>query len=138
MATGAGEILPVIDHGWFWFELCGLFVAVTARNRDVPASEDEVGLFVAGQREGRGLVTFEVVALAASVEIRCRRKLPGMLIIVAVGAVLEFDFEESVFPLGNVTLRALQLGMSSLQRIGGGRMVLHRELRWFPSIDAVT
>jgi len=138
MATGAGEILPVIDHGWFWLELRELFVAVTARNRDVPASQDEVCLFVASQCEGRGLVAFKIVALVASIEIRCRRELPGMLIAVAVGAALELDFEESVFPLGNVTLRTLQSGMSSLQRIGRGRMVLHCELRRLPSIHGVT
>jgi len=138
MATDARKILPVIDHGRSWLELRGLFVAVTAWDRDVPSSQDEMRLFVASQGEGRGLVTFKIVALVASVEIRCRRELPGMLIAVAVGAALELDFEQSIFALGNVALITLHPRMSSLQRIGRGRMVLHCELRRFPSIHGMT
>lgn len=118
VATDAGEILPVINHSWFWCEFRGLFVTVTARNRDVPASQNEMRLFVASQRERRGLVPFKIVALVASVEIRRCCELSGMLVAVAVGAALELDFEQSVFALGNVTLRALQSGVPSLQRVG--------------------
>ena len=138
MATGAGQILPMISHGRLWFEFRRLFVTVTARNRDVPAGQDEVRLFVACQREGRGLVTLKIVALVASVEIRCRRELSGMLVVVAVGAALKFDFEQSIFALGNVALRTLDTRMASLQRIGGGRVVLHCELRRSPSIHGMT
>ncbi len=113
-------------------------MAVTARNRDVPASQNEVRLSVASQCEGRGLVAFKIVALVASIEIRRCRELPGMLIIVAVGAVLELNFKQSLFALRNVALRALDPRMSSLQRIGRSRVLLHRELRWFPSVHGMT
>lgn len=114
MATGAGEILPVIDHGRLWFELLRLFMAVTARNRDVPVSQNEVCLSVASQRERRWLVALEIVAAVASVEIGCSRELSGMLVAMTVGAALELDFEQSVFPLGDVALRTLQPGVPTL------------------------
>jgi len=118
VATGAGQILPVIDGGRFWFELCRLLVTVAARNRDVSIGEHKVGFLVTSQRERRGLVGFQIVAALASIEIRRSRELPSMLIAVAVGAVLEFDLEQCVFAPGNVALRALQPGMPTLQRIG--------------------
>ena len=93
MATCAREILPVIDRRWFWFKVCGLLVAVAARNRDVSVGEHEMGFFMTGEREGRRLVAFEVVAAVASIEIRRSRELPGMLVAVAVGTALELDFE---------------------------------------------
>ena len=93
MATGAGEILPAIDCGRLWRELRGLFMAVSARNREVSVGEHKVGFFMTGQGERRRLVAVKIVATLAGVEIRRSRELPGMLIAVAVGAAFEFDFE---------------------------------------------
>lgn len=117
VATGAGQILPMIDRGRFGLELRGFFVTIAARNREVSVGERKVSFFMSSQRERRWLVGFEIVAAVASVEIRRSRELPGMLVAVAVGAVLEFHFEHGVFTLGNVALRALQPGVPSLQRI---------------------
>jgi len=138
VATRAGEILPVIDRARSWFEFGGFLVAVGAWNRDVPARQNEVRLFVASQCERRWLIAFKVVAPVARIEIGRSRELAAVLVAVAIGATLESDFEQSIFALGDVTLRALQSGMPALQRIGRGCVVLHCEPRWFPPFHGVT
>lgn len=107
VATGAREILPVIDRAGFWLKFRGLLVAITAWNCDVPTGKNKVCLFVSSQSEGRWLVAFKIMAAVASIEIGRSCELTAVLVAVAVGAALEFDFEQSVFALGDVALRAL-------------------------------
>jgi len=132
------QILPVIDGGGFWLELGRLLVAVAAWHREVAAGEEEMGLFVPRQRKRRRLVSVEIMAAVAGIEIGSRSKLPGMPIAVAIRTPLKFDLEQRVTPLGDVTLRAFQPGMSSLQAIGSGRVIFHRKRRRLPSADSVT
>ena len=60
-----------------------------------------------GQRKRGRLVTFEVVAAIASVEVRRSRKLPSVLVCVAFGAAIKLDLEERGFTLRNVALSTL-------------------------------
>lgn len=93
-----------------------------------------MGVLVPCQRKGGWLVSLEVMAAFAGVEVWSRRKLAGVLVAVAIGAVLELDFEERVFPLWNMALVALHRGVLSLQRISRGCVVLHGEFRGFEAI----
>lgn len=127
VATGAIQILPVIDGGGLGLKFRGLLVAVGARRRHVAASQRKVRFLVPRQGKRGRLIGLESVAAVAGVEIGSGRELPAMAIAVAVSAAREFDFEQSIFPLRNVALRALQPRMPALQRIRAGRVFLYRE-----------
>lgn len=117
MATGAAQVLPVIDHAGVGLKVFRLFVAVTARNRYVSARKREMRFFVPGQRKRGRLVALEIVAAIAGVEIGGGRELRSVFITVAVGATLELDLEQRVLAFWNVALRALQSGVPALQGI---------------------
>lgn len=127
VATGAIQILPVIDGGRFGLKFSRLLVAVSARRRHVATSQRKMRFLVPRQGKRGRLIALECVAAVAGVEIGSGRELPGMTIAVAVGALRELDFEQRVLPLRKVTLRALQPRMPALQRIRAGRMFLHRK-----------
>ena len=99
----------------------------------MPAGQNEVRVLVFRQGERRRFITIEVMATIARIEIRCARELPSVLIAVAIGAALKFDFENSVFSFRNMTLRAFKFGMPALQRVGGRSMILQSECGRFPS-----
>lgn len=90
------------------------------------------------QREGRWLVTIEIVATIAAIYIWRARELPSVLIAVAIGAALKFDFENSAFSFRNMTLRAFKFGMPALQGVGGRSMILQSECGRLPSRYGVT
>ena len=92
VATGAVQILPVIDHR-FRLEFGRFLVAICARHRHVSARQQEVRFLVLGQGESGGFVRFQVVASVASVEVRCRRELIGVPITVTIRAAFELDLE---------------------------------------------
>ena len=94
-------------------------------------------LFMSGQCERRGLVSLQRVAAFAGVEIGSRRELSIVLVFVAIGATCEFDFKKRVFAFRNMTLRTLHREMFPFERIGGGRVIFHRECRGFEAIDGV-
>ena len=50
VATGAVQVFPVIDHS-FWLERLRFLVALTARNRQVSASQHEMRFLMLRQRE---------------------------------------------------------------------------------------
>lgn len=93
MATRAIEIAPVIDHRRLGLELRRFLMAVTAGNGDMSAGQHESGLFMSRQPECGRLISVHRVAAIAGIQIRCGRKLPRVLIGVAVGAAIELDFE---------------------------------------------
>ena len=101
------------------------------------ARKNEMGLFMFGHGEGGGLVAFQVVAAIAGIEIWSSRELIRMPVAVTIGAVLELHLKQSVFALGDVTLRALEAGMAALQRISRCSVLLHREQRRLPSLYVV-
>ena len=98
VATGATQILPVINDCRLGVELRGFLVTFGTRDRNMPAGEREMRLLVLGQAERGWLVSLESVAAIASVEVRCRGKLPRMLVGVAIGAALELNLEQCIFP----------------------------------------
>ena len=73
-----------------------------------------------GDREGGRAVTLQVVTLVALVLVRLGGELVVVLVLVAIGALIEFDDpEDRVFPLGDVALIALDFGMAFDERIVG-------------------
>ncbi len=60
-----------------------------------------------------------------------------MPVAMAVGTAFKLNFEQRVFALGDMTLSTLQPRMSTLQRIGAGRMLLHREQGRLPPLHRV-
>ena len=127
----------MIDLSWFWFEIRGLPVAVAARNCHVAASQTKPRFVVPAQAECRWQKFLQIVAVLAAIEMWRGGELPGMLIVVAVGAVLELHLVKRIFTSGKMTLRAPQRGMLALQRICGRLVFLQTELRRLKTIDAV-
>ena len=123
MATRTVQILPVINHGRLGLER-RFFVAIGTGHGDMPARQHETSLFVLGQSESGGPVSFEIMTAVAAVEVGRCGELTGMLVGVTIGAALELYLEQRILSLGNVALRAFQARMSALQRIGGGARVL--------------
>jgi len=136
VATGAVETLPVVDRR-FRLEFGGLFVAVGAGHGDVPAGQRELRLLVLGQGERRRLVSLEIVALIAGVEVGRRDKLPGVLILVARCALIKLDFEKRVLAFGDMALVAVHTGMPAFQRIRAGDVIFHSECRRLPALYSV-
>lgn len=137
MATGAGQVLPVVNDRRFGREVRGFLVAIATWNGDVPVGEQEARFLVTRQRKRGWLVTLQIVAAVTSIEIWRGGKLTGMPIAVAIGAALEFDFEYRFLSPRNVALCALQPGMSALQRICTQGVLFHRKCRWLPAIDGM-
>ena len=52
VATGAIQILPVINDVWFGLELSRFLVALGAGYRDMAAGQNKPGLLVLGQGKG--------------------------------------------------------------------------------------
>ena len=126
MATRTVQILPVIDHGRLGLKR-RFFVAIGTGHGDMPARQDETSLFVLGQSERGGPVSFEIVTTVAGVEVGRCSKLTGMLVGVAFSAALEPNLEQGVLSFGDVTLHAFKTRMSALQRIVGGGVFFQRK-----------
>src|SRR5438874_1772196 len=95
-------------------------------------------LLMLGEAERRRLVSLQIVTAVAGVEVRGGRKLPLVLVGVAVGAALELDFEQRVFSLWNMALCTFQPRMLASQRISAAGMLLHRECRRLPTVYGMT
>jgi len=113
VTTGAVQIVPVIDHR-LRLEFCRLFVAVGTRHGHVPTREHEVRFFVLGEGKGGGLVRFQIMAAVAGVEVRRRRELIRVPIIVAIGTALKLHLEQRVFSFWEMALRAFQSRVRAL------------------------
>lgn len=137
VATGAGQILPVIDHRWFGLKLRRFLVALSARSRHVTTRQSKLRLPVFGQCERGRLVPLQIVAAVARIEVRRRSELSGVPVAVTVGASLKLHLEQRVFSFRNMALRALQTSMTALQRIAARCMFLHRESRRLPALSRV-
>ena len=79
----------------------------------------------------------QIVAMFTAIEVWCGGELPGMLIAVAVHALLEFHLVKRAFASRNVTLETPQGGMLAFQWIRGRRVLLEPELSRFEAIDGV-
>ena len=116
MATGAAQSRPVINRGR-GLEIGGLFVAIGTRYRNVFSSQKEARLFMACQRERRGPIGIDRVAAFTRIEIRRWSELPGVLVFMTVGAVLELHLEHRVDASRDVAFLASDFRVSPLQRI---------------------
>jgi len=138
MTTGAGEVLPVIDHVWLRLKLGRLLVAVGARYGDMSAGQYKVRLLVLRKGEGRRLVSLQVVAAIARVEIGRRCKLSRMPVFMAVRAQIKLYPVQRVFALGHMALSALKSSVPALKRILGRGVLLNSEKRRLPALYVVT
>ena len=94
-------------------------------------------LLVRDQSKGRRLVGLDIVAAVAGIEIWSRGKLLGVPIAVAIGAALEFHFENSVTSLRDVALGTFEPRMTALQRIRSQCVLFHREGGGLPPLNVV-
>ena len=137
VATGAVQILPTIDRGRLRLEFSRLLVAIGARHRNVSPGENKASLFVVSQSEGRRLVSLQIVATIAGIEVRRADELACVLIGMTIRAFVELDFEQSVLPFRDVTLVACDARVAPLQRISTGGVLLHAERRRLPTLNGV-
>lgn len=137
MTTGTVQSFPVIDHSSFGLEVRRFLVAISARHGQVAPGQLKMGLLVLNQRKGRRLISLDIVAAVAGIEIRGRGKLLGVPIAVAIGAAFEFHLEKRVAPLRNVALGTLEPRVTAFQRIRSDCMLFHREGRWLPPLNIV-
>lgn len=101
------------------------------------ASELEAGLFVLGERKRRRLESLQRVALLALIQPGRSGELRLVLVVVAVQAAGELDLVKRVLPLRDMALRALEFRVLAFERVRGGGMRLHIELRRFPAVEVV-
>lgn len=137
VATGAVEVLPMEDRRWR-LQFRRLLVTIGARHGDMFAGQLKPGLLVLRKREGRRFVTVDRMAAFAGVEVRCASKLAGVLVSMTVGAMLEFQLEDSVDAAWDMALVAAHLHVRTGQGICGLRVIRHREGRRFPSFHRMT
>lgn len=136
MTAGAIQVLPVINE-IFRLELRRFLVAIGARHREVPTGQRKMSLLMLGECKGGRLVSLQVVAFIAGIEIWGGGKLTGMAVLVAIGAEGKLHPVESVFALGNVALGAFHLGVTALQRVLGGSVLLDREKGRLPALHVM-
>ncbi len=77
------------------------------------------------------------MAQLALIQIRHARKLPLMLILMAVRASRKLEPVQGVFALGNVATAALNLRMLELQGIGGTGVLFDAKSRRLETVDGV-
>ena len=106
VATGAVQRFPVINDVGLGLELGGFLVAIGAGYGDVAARQHKARLLVLDQVEGGRLVSLEIVALVAGIEVGRRRELAGMTVGMAVRADVKLDLVQGVLTLGSVALFA--------------------------------
>lgn len=92
MATRTVQIVPVINYGRLGL-VRRFLVALGTGHGDMPARQHETSLFVLGQSESGGSVSFEIVTALAAVEVRRCGELTGMLVGMTIGAALELNPE---------------------------------------------
>ena len=77
------------------------------------------------------------MAELAGVEVRSRRELSIVVILVAIGAALKLYLEERVFSLRDMTLGTLDAEVLPFQRIGRGGVELCRECRRLEAVHGM-
>ena len=77
------------------------------------------------------------VAAFAGVEVRSRRELPIVVILVAIDAARKLDLEERVFAFGDMTLGAFDGKVFSFERICGTGMIFRGKGRGFEAVHSV-
>ncbi len=138
VAADAAQILPVINGGRFWLELGGFLVTVGAWNGHVAAREHELCFLVFREAECGRLVSLEVVATIARIEIRRGCELSSVAVAVAICAAIELHLEQRVLSFGDMALGAVDGRVLALKWVCTRGMFLHCEERRLPSLHGVT
>ena len=137
VASGATQVLPVIERRRSRFECCGRFVAIAAGNSHMSPVQPKPRFIMSGEAECGGKKSLKIVAILAAIEMRHGGELAGVRIVVAIRAMRELQFVERVFAFGNMTLPTRERGMFALQRIRGRGVFLQTKLRRLEAVDAV-
>src|SRR5690242_20569624 len=109
VATRATQIGPVINRRGR-LEVSRLLVAIGTRHRDVLAGQKKACFFVARQRKRGWPVSLDRMTTFTPIEIWCCCELAGVLVLVAVGAVLKFHLEHRVGTARDVAFLASHSG----------------------------
>ncbi len=83
----------------------------------MPSCEEKSRLIVFCESKSGRTVSVQRVTTLAGVKVGSHGELTGMLITVAIGAMLKLDLEQCVLALGNMALFASHGCMLALQRI---------------------
>ena len=134
MACRAGQLRKVVRHHSLPRQR---LVALVARHRNMTTRQRKVRLLVLRHRVVRCLERRPSVALLAPVVPRSTRKLPLMLVLMAVDAQRKLQTVAPRRPLRRVAVVALHLGMRRHQRKLRLRMIRHRVRRLVPVLHSV-
>lgn len=136
MTRRAGAIFKAIRDR-FRFERILRLVTFIACSRDVAPGQHEPRILVARQGERRRPVSIQRVTLLALVEIRRTGELCLVFVLVAIGALREFNFVERRPACGDMTPLALHRRVLPLQRVRAHRVFFHGEDRRFEAFYSV-
>lgn len=138
MADGAGKVRKSIRGHLRELPRHSGLVAFSTWHRKVCAGQPESALRVHCKCKGRRLEALDGVAGLAAIQIRCGRKLSGVLVLVTAGASGKFHFVQRVDAARNVTLGAGNGGMFPQQRIRRDCMFFQPKLGGLESRNGVT
>jgi len=127
MAGGAGAVFELERYDFVGAARGPNFMAISASNGNVRASQGEARVFVLRDGELGAMEIVDSVARLATVVERRGGELIVMRVFVTIGAGREFHFVNGVPSRGDVALRAFDLNMFALERIAGPVMLLHAE-----------
>ena len=99
------------------------------------AGQREARFFMFRKRKSRRLVSAQIVAPFALVQVGRCRELPCMFIHVAVQTLRKLDLVNGGLARRNMTLLALHFRMFAIESVLAGGMVLAGKSRRFPASD---
>lgn len=117
MADGAGSVVELVQNDLLELRRGAFLMAIGTGGREMSPRERKAGLLMLRQRECRGMIALQVMALLAAVEIGRGGKLALMIVLMAVHAFGELDLVERVLALRNMTAGALHFRVLEFQRI---------------------
>ncbi len=127
MTGGAGAVFELERYDFVGAARGPNFMAISASDGDVRASQGEARVFVLRDGEpGAMEIDYSVARLATVVE-RCGGELIVMRVFVTIGARREFHFVNGVPPRRDVAVRAFDLNVFALERVAGLGMLRHPE-----------
>lgn len=137
MTSRAGHIIKAVHRRVLHLGRLHGLVTFSTGDRHVRVGENESSLLMTRQAEGRGLESFQRMALLTTVDVWRGGKLGLVLVFVALQTAVKLEFVDGIFASRNMALRALHGRMFCLQRISSRRVFLHTEERRLESIDVV-
>jgi len=113
------------------------FVALRAGGGHVRPGQDEMGVFVLGNRESRAMKVLYRMAVLAAILVGGGGKLFVVRVLMAIRAGREFHLVNGIFPRRGMTFIASDGPVFSFERIMRSRVFLYAKLRWLPTFDGM-